>query len=374
MLRSAEKWGAGYLASIRRRRSSKAPVHVLFCVANHFEPFVRTVLPSGVVTGGCETPAAREAVRGWLKAYAASVDGVRDADGRPPVQTFFYPWDEYDSDCLDLLADGCRTGLGEVEIHLHHRNDTAEGLRTALTACRDVYAGRHGMLGRTVDNTPRFGFVHGNWALCNSRPDGDWCGVDQELSILRETGCYADFTFPSAPSPTQPAMVNTVYYGRDPLSGERGHRHAAWVVAGQDPLVAQDERTLLMVPGPLGLNWRSRRFGFCPRLENGELSAVNPATVQRLALWLRLQVHVIGRPEWVIVKLHTHGMSPLVREGILGPAMRRFYEALAGVNVHFVTARELFNIIKAAEAGHTGNPGTWRDFIIKPPPASYIQR
>jgi len=32
-----------------------------------------------------------------------------------------------------------------------------------------------------------------------------------------------------------------------------------------------------------------------------------------------------------------------------------------------VTAREMFNIIKAAEAGHTGDPHAFRDFVLSPP-------
>ena len=44
-----------------------------------------------------------------------------------------------------------------------------------------------------------YAFIHGNWSLCNSRPDGRYCGVNNELDVLRETGCYADFTLPSAP-------------------------------------------------------------------------------------------------------------------------------------------------------------------------------
>jgi hypothetical protein len=35
-----------------------------------------------------------------------------------------------------------------------------------------------------------------------------------------------------------------------------------------------------------------------------------------------------------------------------------------------VTARELYNLAKAAEAGATGDPGAWRDFVISPPPAA----
>ena len=29
-----------------------------------------------------------------------------------------------------------------------------------------------------------YAFVHGNWALDNSRPDGRWCGIDAELPRL----------------------------------------------------------------------------------------------------------------------------------------------------------------------------------------------
>jgi hypothetical protein len=56
--------------------------------------------------------------------------------------------------------------------------------------------------------------------------------------------------------------------------------------------------------------------------------------------------------------------------------MRRFHEALRGrcseskgrLLLHYVTARELYNIVKAAESGAGGNPGAYRDFVIKPPP------
>ena len=36
--------------------------------------------------------------------------------------------------------------------------------------------------------------------------------------------------------------------------------------------------------------------------------------------------------------------------------------------LHYVSAREAYNIIKAAEAGKSGDPGAWRDFILPPPP------
>src|SRR5438132_607974 len=76
--------------------------------------------------------------------------------------------------------------------------------RRKLVWFRDVLAQRHGLLARDrTTGALGYGFIHGNWALCNSRPDGRWCGVNNELEILRATGCYADFTMPSAPHPTQ---------------------------------------------------------------------------------------------------------------------------------------------------------------------------
>ncbi|MFC1831685.1 hypothetical protein ACFL0S_06655 [Thermodesulfobacteriota bacterium] len=37
----------------------------------------------------------------------------------------------------------------------------------------------------------------------NLRPPGRWCGVNNEIDILHEMGCYADFTLLSVPSDTQ---------------------------------------------------------------------------------------------------------------------------------------------------------------------------
>jgi hypothetical protein len=54
--------------------------------------------------------------------------------------------------------------------------------------------------------------------------------------------------------------------------------------------------------------------------------------------------------------------------------MRQAYEYLEsryndGVRwkLHYVSAREMYNIVKAAEAGKTGDPGQYRDFVIARP-------
>ena len=367
MLRGIEKWGWGYLRQRVRMVGVPKPKHLLLCVADHFEPFRREIQPDGSIRGGVDTDTAMQHVLQWCKAYRQTVDGIVDEEGRPPQHTFFYPWDEYDPKVLDAVGLFCRQGFGEVEVHLHHRADTVDGLRERLTQCRDTFAREHGLLGRSERGAPEYAFVHGNWALCNSRPDRDWCGVDQELQVLLDTGCYMDCTFPSAPSPTQPRFVNVVYYGGDPDEGKHGHRLLAPVCVGQAPAAGG----VLMLPGPLGIHKQKGRLR--PALENAELTTRHPGTRERYGCWRHLQIHVKGVPDWAFVKLHTHGLDDASRGGVIGDRAKAFYAGLRdwcrtdGMQLHYVTAREMYNVVKAAEAGKTGDPARWRDWLVKPP-------
>ncbi len=85
-----------------------------------------------------------------------------------------------------------------------------------------------------------------------------------------------------------------------------------------------------------------------------------------------------GRPDWVFVKIHTHGTQEADMDTLLGPpsdAMHAYLEAAYNDGrrfvLHYVSSREMFNSIKAAEAGHGGNPNAYRDFILPAPPASW---
>ena len=86
-------------------------------------------------------------------------------------------------------------------------------------------------------------------------------------------------------------------------------------------------------------------------------------------------IHVEGRPEWVFVKIHTHGAPEKDAEVVLGPAVDAMFTHLEQryndgerFVLHYVNAREMFNIIKAAEAGREGDPNQYRDFVLPPPP------
>ena len=54
---------------------------------------------------------------------------------------------------------------------------------------------------------------------------------------------------------------------------------------------------------------------------------------------------------------------------LLGTPMQRFHRELARFaaeneefHFHYVTAREMVNILHAAEDGHSGNPGEFRNY------------
>jgi hypothetical protein len=132
----------------------------------------------------------------------------------------------------------------------------------------------------------------------------------------------------------------------------------------------------MLITGPLALNWSRRKWGVFPRLENSEISGANPATAERIRLWVRQGIHVEGRPDWVFVKVHTHGCVPANAAVLTGSAMREAHVALrrefgdgSDWTLHYVTAREMYNIVKAAESGETGDPNRWRDAEIALSPA-----
>jgi hypothetical protein len=349
MFKALHLWLPAWLRRARIERP--AQTHLILCICDHFEPFH---------DAGREEALAR--VRRWESEFPALAGAFRDSGGQPPRHTFFYPVEQYDEGVVARLADLCRATRCEAEIQLHHNNDSAENMAATLDKGKSELAG-HGLLATDAGGARRFGFVHGNWALDNSHPARVHCGVRNELRVLLEAGCYADFTMPSAPEPTQTSIINSIYYATptdQPKSHDRGRRARAGVA---------DPGGFLLVQGPLGLNWRRRKWGLLPRIENADLTPRNPPTADRLRLWLDIGIHVEGRAVWVFAKLHTHGGVPRNMDMLLGTPMRDFYKAVGdfaaahpGFQFHYVTARELVNIVHAAEAGKTGNPGDYRDF------------
>lgn len=356
--RNIHRWLGAYLRQAPRRWASRGlqPVHLLLCIADHFEPENGDVSPE----------ISRARVQRWIQDYPRLFTQFRDSDGLPPRHSFFYPIETYNADDLDALAGLCRQGFGEVDIHLHHDHDTAESLQHRLRVAVDLLGRRHGLLARHRHTRQlAYAFIHGNWALANSRPDGRCCGVDDELAILRQTGCYADLTFPSAPDVTQPPKINSIYCA--PTTGRCSH--LSGIDAGTGTLPS--ENSLLLIQGPLLLDWRNRKLGLIPRIENACIQSNQPLTAHRLDLWLKARIQVPTRPDWFFVKLHTHGAPERNSRILLGPAMLEFHQILAHrarqdscFHYHYVTAREMYNLVRAAESHWEGSVLAARDFEL----------
>ncbi|HET9306906.1 MAG TPA: hypothetical protein VFO46_12830 [Candidatus Sulfotelmatobacter sp.] len=345
------------------RRGPDGHVHLIMALADHFEPAIDA--RGGAARVGRDEQTRRLEL--WCREYPQLAGAWRDHDGRPFVHSYFFPAEQYDEGLVQALADHCHAGWGEIEIHLHHGNpdpDTAQNTRQLLTAFRDVLAFRHQCLAmETTSNTPRYAFVHGNFALANSA-GGEFCGVDSEMSVLAQTGCFADMTLPTAPlHPSQTAKINSLYECSIPLDRRAPQRRGRDLKVGRIPKVDP-----LIVQGPLLVDFgRKGRVG----VENGSITKANPLTVSRLKLWKKAAVQVEGRPDWLFIKLHCHSMAPSQKEAVLGEPMRRFLEELVqgaaerNETLHFVSAREMVNIIHAACEGREGNPNDYRDYKFR---------
>jgi hypothetical protein len=326
--------------------------HLLFALCDHYEP----------LWGGAPEHVGRARVDAWAEHYP-ELGEFRDSDGRPPRHGFFFPGEEYRPYFLDRLGELARGGFGEIEFHLHHDGDTAATLAPRITDHLARFS-QHGHLSRRAGGGYAWAFIHGNWSLANGRPDGRWCGVDDELPLLHRLGCYVDLTFPSAPDPCQPDKVNQIYWPTGDLARRRSY------AAGERARVgARHDDRLLIVTGPLAL----ARKGLGVRLENGAISGDDPPTAARVATWIAQGIHVAGRPEWVFVKVHTHGAIESTARSLLGEGGRVLHEALReqmrrGWKLHYVTARELYNVACAAMDGRRGNPNAYFDYCVKPPP------
>lgn len=344
--RNMQYWIGSYIASSMSRKKTgflDSPVDVYIALCDHYEP------EGG--QGYSNEAVAR--VERWCREYPERFSLFQDSSGRVPQHTFFYPQDEYAPIYLDKLKELCDAGYGDVDIHLHHHDDTPEGFREKMASFRDTLYHQHGLLRKDpVTDEIVYGFIHGNWCLCNSRPDGKYCGVDHEIPILLETGCYADFTMPSAPSDTQTEIINSLYYATDRPGERKSHNRGTPCRVGWDA----PADSLLMVQGPLMLDWSNRKLGLVPRIENADIHGGRPANWDRFRLWLNAGVRVEGCPDRIFIKLHTHGCKPSNIDTLLGQEMADFHARLEqerksnpNFRYHYVSAWEMAQKIHETE-------------------------
>jgi len=328
--------------------------HVLFSICDHFEPYWHNT----------SEKIARQRLDKWVNEYPKIAGNHKDSEGEILKYSFFYPEEEYKKHDLDILSDLCHAGWGEVEVHLHHHNDTSANLRQTLVDYKKRLHEVHGLLPVNKETGEiNYGFIHGNWALDNSRKDGKWCGVNDEITILQETGCYADFTMPSAPSDTQTRKVNSIYYAIDDPNKPKSHD---W---GEDAAVGKKSDGLLMIQGPLGMRCNGNFLNW--KIENGGILGNNPPTKDRVNYWLNKNIHITRLDEVVFVRLYTHGTQESIMKMLFDEGgFERLFAGLEEIAeernfaLHYLSAREMANIVFAAEAGHNEYLPTLRDYFF----------
>src|SRR5579862_7418085 len=134
-----------------RRTQSGRPTHVVFCMADHYEPG----------TDDVDVATEKARVDALLARFPVLAGRHRDGDGRMPRRTWFFPPHYHSAGNLSRLVGLCADGFREIELHLHHGKyvpDTAENLRATILRCVDEYS-RYGIFGE-ADGRKRYGFIH----------------------------------------------------------------------------------------------------------------------------------------------------------------------------------------------------------------------
>ena len=109
-------------------------------------------------------------------------------------------------------------------------------------------------------------------------------------------------------------------------------------------------------------------------VEDANIHPAKPTTSARVDRWIRANVHLPGRPDWLFVKVSGHcASSDEDQQEALGPNfdaalthLERRYNDGTHYVLHYVTAREAYNLARAAAAGKAGDPSEYYDWIIKP--------
>jgi hypothetical protein len=127
--------------------------------------------------------------------------------------------------------------------------------------------------------------------------------------------------------------------------------------------------------GPLAINWRAPGY---PRIENASITTPNWGRPDRVRSWLDCGVHVKGRPEWLFIKLHTHGAVERDFDALFGEKAFQMHQTLNELcndgrdyQLHYVTARQAYNLAKAAERGLGGDPRQWLDLVVDKPATAF---
>ncbi len=346
-----DRWLFSYLHGLTKFNTVKnKPIDIIFIFVDHFE------------LNGHE-----ERLKSWTDGYPKLAKKHTDNDGRHPCHSFFYALDLMHEHELAAMQPVIEQGFGEFELHWHHAHESEASYIDKLDQAMAIFNKYGYMRPYRKDQDYCFSFIHGNWSLANSLGE-DFCGLDNEIDILKSKGCYADYTFPALFNMAQPPTINNIYYCQN-------LKNPACYFNGRLAQVDQREKDdeFMIFQGPLTINWFDWRHKWHPTIEDGDINYMNThGDPKRIDAWVRQEIHVEGRPEWQFVKVFCHGgqdHKSVVSEQTdkLFTHLENTYNDGKKYRLHYASAREAYNIVRAAEAGKEGNPNLYRDYLIPHP-------
>lgn len=319
--------------------------HLIFVFVDHYEP------------GKGEKAAQFNAV--WCDKFRLISNANRDDYGNRFRYTWFYPYDHQNEAVMQALARMAYEGFGEIEMHWHLTKAdglTNETFGVELDKAIKWYQQFGAMVTADTPARTAFAYIAGNWDLDASRNDVETHGITNQIDELVKHGCFADFTFSTIGTDSQPSKVNSIYYAQDDPNQPKSYNDGENVAVGKT-----STGRLMIFQGPMTLELTGN-------LEYGAVERNIRFHPRRVQKWIDANIHVIGKPEWIFVKLYSHGAQSA--KVCLDHDMDIMLKSLAsqcrerGIKLHFMTAREAYNIVKAAEKGETGDPEDYRNYDI----------
>jgi hypothetical protein len=96
-----------------------------------------------------------------------------------------------------------------------------------------------------------------------------------------------------------------------------------------------------------------------------------PLNLDRFRRWCGAHISVQGRPDWVFVKLYSHGFFLWDQDIMIGEQLKQFMGEVLELadrtrkfKIHFASAREAYNMVMAAIDGAGGDPHAYRDYRL----------
>lgn len=340
----AYMWFPSYVSCAfnRKERVPDDKKHLIFIMVDHYEP--------GKGERGARFNDA------WLNKFRNIADKHLDSYGSRFRYSWFYPYDHRNERVLTSLCKMAFDGYGEVELHWHRPPATNETFPEMLKKATQWFNQYGALLSSGPKPRTSFAYVAGNWSLDNC--DGR-TGVNRDLEILFNNGCYADFTFPTIGTPCQPSKINSIYYACD-TDDSKSYDD------GVDAKVGMSINDRLMIfQGPISFIWKNAG------LEYGAVEDYAIPSRERINRWIDANIHVKGRPELIFVKVYSHGAQSahVILDRYLDLMLQWLEEICRErrISLHYMTAREAYNVVKAVEDGKTGNPDDYRDYRIPKP-------